>query len=93
MRYRYDPLEAREPSVESDPYRKLWASVLLIAVRDMNQKRRYRDAKFWLYSRHQNAIGSAGWICSMLDLNLEALQRLCSTRAGRKKILRSDRYV
>ena len=90
MRYRYDPLHAKEPSIDNDPYRKLWASVLLIAVRDMNHRGKWRDARFWLYSKHQKRVGSAGWICDMLDLDLDALQRMCLTRAGRKQILRQS---
>jgi hypothetical protein len=93
MRVRFDPLEARQPAHgESEPYRKLWSSVLILAVRDMNSYSRWRDAHNWMYSP-KRTIGSANWVCSMLDLDYQALQVLCSTRAGRKKILRSERYV
>jgi len=93
MRYRYDPLHTKEPSIDNDPYRKLWASVLLIAIRDMNHKNKWRDAKFWMYSKNQNRIGSAKWVCDMLDLDLNALQQMCATRAGRAKILRREHDV
>jgi hypothetical protein len=78
-----------DPKVEfADPYRRLWASVIWIAVRDMNKKGSHRAATHWMFS-HQKHVGSVRWICDMLDIDCNALQQLVTTREGRSKILRS----
>ena len=89
MRIKYDSREQRRARIEGEQYRKLWVSVLLMAVRDMNTGRA-REARYWLFSNRRD-IGSARWICDVLDIDLHSLQFCCMTREGRKKILGSSR--
>ena len=76
-------------SINDEPYRRLWATVLWQAVRDMNQESRALSARHYIFNK-RNDPGSAQWICDMLDFDIYALQRLCMTRAGRSKILRNN---
>jgi hypothetical protein len=79
-------------SLDDEGCRKLWASVLYLAVRDCNNRSMSRAAMHYVFSP-LNTIGSMRWICDMLDLDFKRLQQLCSTREGRARILRSEKYL
>lgn len=80
---------------DDEPYRRIWASVLYLAIRDCNRagsgtRAGYRRAAMhWIYS-HDHGPGSLRWICDMLDLDHRAVQNICMTREGRSKILKHN---
>ncbi len=74
---------------DDEPYRRIWASVLYLAIRDCNRGGHRRAAMHWIYSHH-SGVGSLRWICDMLDLDYVAVQNICMTREGRTKILKRN---
>jgi len=85
-----DKSTAPSPRNEDDePYRRIWASVLYLAIRDCNRGGYQRVAMNWIYSSNTH-VGSLRWICDMLDLDFNAVQQMCMTREGRSKILESN---
>lgn len=74
---------------DESPYRALWASVLYLAIRDCNRRGFAKSAIHWIYAPHDE-VGSLRWICDMLDLDYDELQKICMTREGRAKILKRN---
>lgn len=76
-------------NVDGDGCRRLWAAVVLQAIKDVdcNPKGAASD---WVYSK-RSGIGSMRWICDMLSLDYYKLLNLCMTRSGRAVILKQDR--
>ncbi len=79
--------------------RGLWAAVLWLAVYDLSGSRRrslmapekssadQRKARDYLLS-DRYAVGSAWWICDILDIEFRAFQMRCMTAEGRARILK-----
>ena len=70
-------------------YKSLWASVILQAIADMDNSSEGLGAKHYILNSRESGEGSIEWICSILDLDLNKLRMMCSTREGRKNILNS----
>jgi hypothetical protein len=84
--------------IDYSPYRALWAAVLFQAVVDLSGKSKTNtpsgrrkaeilknDAWRWLNSDSEE-VGSARWICSNFDLDLDYLRVKCTTRDGRSDL-------
>lgn len=67
-------------------YRALWASVLLQAIRDVDNKEERYEALDYLHSFSEKER-SFNWICDMLDLDTERIRTLTLTHTGRRKLL------
>jgi hypothetical protein len=76
-------------NIDDSGCRRLWASVVYQAIKDMEYETGRRMALNWIYSS-KSGPGSMRWICDMLDLDYHKLLRLSMTRAGRRQILRRD---
>ncbi len=68
---------------------RIWAHVLLNALRDCNKVSHCVTAKAWIFSR-RTGVGSLRWICDHLDLDYDEIQSLAMTREGRAKLLGRD---
>lgn len=84
-------LNKKQPSLlkDSSPYRSLWASVVLNAIRDMDDRSKdiRAEATRWLYER-KHTPQSFLWICLVLDIDPNPILQTCMTRRGRKAIMR-----
>jgi len=69
--------------------KRIWAHVLLNALRDCNKVNQCVTAKAWIFSRRTD-VGSLRWICDHLDLDYDEIQLLALTREGRAKLLGRD---
>jgi hypothetical protein len=66
--------------------KRIWAHVLLNALRDCNKVSYCVSAKAWIFSR-RTGVGSLRWICDHLDLDYDEIQMLAMTREGRAQLL------
>ena len=74
---------------DAAPYRALWSAVLFQAIRDADAeivRGRKGPGFYWIF-HDRTSVGSMRWICDMLDFDYHKLQMMCTTRAGRAKIL------
>lgn len=69
-------------------YRKLWAYVVLQALRDANsyQDWRYKPAQEWLED-DAFEVGSLAWICELFDVDFQRVRRAVATRESRRAML------
>jgi len=82
------------PSAAYPELRRLWASVILQAIADMDCNANSngkvaafirRSARDWINS-DSDEIASCKWICEVLDIDHTRLMFKCATREGRKEI-------
>jgi hypothetical protein len=66
--------------------RRIWAHVLLNALRECNHPTQCVTAKAWIFSSRQG-VGSLRWICDHLDLDFYEIQTLAMTREGRARLM------
>jgi hypothetical protein len=86
-----------EKSYSACPYKRLWASVLIQAIKDIDTreggaqaiKTRY-EAKRWFFQKGNEEF-SPSWICDILDLDINRLLNKCCTQEGRENLLSSQK--
>jgi hypothetical protein len=77
------------------PYKRLWSAVVIQAFRDLkDHDRTIRDrARNWIDDPQPVGEGGFKWICTCLDLDVEALRTMSLTRAGIDQIVYGKRNV
>jgi hypothetical protein len=71
--------------------RRLWSSVVVLAVRDLDSTCEHERRKARRYfAREDSWVGSVQWICEQLDLDVRLLRAMITTRDGRRKLTHLD---
>ena len=67
--------------LETIPYKKLWAAVLLQAARDLyDENKAVKSSAFYWFKNDRRGINAFLDICELLGLNAVEIRRMCNIK-------------